>query len=317
MPAAPLLDLPQAPVPAGGTAAWVEAADGARLRAALFPALAVARGSVVLSPGRTEPIEKYFEVVGELRARGFAVLVHDWRGQGLSPRWLADREKGHAHGWRRYLADFRTLLQAYERDLPRPWITLSHSMGGGLTTLALAEGETRFAGAVLSAPMLGLRLAGRSPWLVRWVAWLMTLIGRGDTYVYSPQRRQAEAARAGSVLTHDRARWDRFQAQLAADPALKLGGFTWGWLSFACALTFRLAQMRWVERIAIPMVLVGAEYDRLCTNAAQIAVAERTPHGRYVKVKGAFHEIMMETDALRAVFWDAFDTLADEVAPQG
>jgi lysophospholipase len=32
-------------------------------------------------------------------------------------------------------------------------------------------------------------------------------------------------------------------------------------------------------------------------------------------VEGAFHEILMETDALRAPFWQAFDALADEVAP--
>jgi alpha-beta hydrolase superfamily lysophospholipase len=40
------------------------------------------RGSVVVSPGRSEPIEKYFEVVQDLLDRGFVVLVHDWRGQG-------------------------------------------------------------------------------------------------------------------------------------------------------------------------------------------------------------------------------------------
>jgi lysophospholipase len=44
------------------------------------------RGSVVVSPGRSEPIEKYFEVVQDLLDRGFVVLVHDWRGQGLSHR---------------------------------------------------------------------------------------------------------------------------------------------------------------------------------------------------------------------------------------
>ena len=39
------------------------------------------RGTVVLSPGRTEPIEKYYEVIGNFLARGWCVLTHDWRGQ--------------------------------------------------------------------------------------------------------------------------------------------------------------------------------------------------------------------------------------------
>jgi lysophospholipase len=42
-------------------------------------------------------------------------------------------------------------------------------MGGCLTMLALATGETRFAAAVLSAPMLGLNTGGKpaagpGPW---------------------------------------------------------------------------------------------------------------------------------------------------------
>ena len=44
------------------------------------------KGTVCIFPGRTEFIEKYFEVVRDLRARGFAVAVLDWRGQGLSDR---------------------------------------------------------------------------------------------------------------------------------------------------------------------------------------------------------------------------------------
>src|SRR6478735_8712131 len=99
--AAPLVSIPEAPVPDHGTAEWFSGADGATLRAALFrPALILEggqpRGSVVVSPGRSEPIEKYFEVVQDLLDRGFVVLVHDWRGQGLSHRALPDRLKGHA-----------------------------------------------------------------------------------------------------------------------------------------------------------------------------------------------------------------------------
>jgi len=90
---APLLSIPEAEAPANGGAAWFQGRDGARLRAALFHPDGPPRGSAVLSPGRTEPIEKYFEVVRELQARGFVVLVHDWRGHGLSVRMTSDPMK--------------------------------------------------------------------------------------------------------------------------------------------------------------------------------------------------------------------------------
>jgi lysophospholipase len=312
---APLLSLPEAPAPAGAQPAWFYGADGVRLRAVLFPATGSARGSVVVSPGRTEPLEKYFEVVEELRGRGFAVLAHDWRGQGASQRLLDDPEKGHARGWRPYISDFDILLSSYEARLPKPWIALGHSLGGGLTTLALEEGEPRFAGAVLSAPMLGLRLGGRPAALVRIMSWFMTFIGRANEYIYPLPKRLAEIANGGALLTHDQARWDRYAAQLEAAPELKLGGVTWGWLAFAMAMTFRIEKLKGIERIQIPVTTVAAQRDYLCSNRPQRVLVARLKHGRYVEARGAFHEILMEQDQIRAVFWNAFDDLAAEVAP--
>ncbi len=312
---APLVATPAAPIPAGGSAEWFIGAGGARLRAALFPPRGRARGSVVVSPGRTEPIEKYFEVVEILTGRGFAVLVHDWRGQGLSHRMLADRSLGHAAGHADFLADYGALLAAFEARLARPWIALGHSMGGCLTLLALAEGERRFAGAILSAPMLGL-LTGATPRPVgRALAAVLTGLGRGGTAIQRPAA--VEAAFEVNILTHDRARYARNLAQVAACPDLALGGPTWGWLDFAFSAVGALEHGSGVTRIAIPLTVVAAGEDRLVDNAGLRRVTARVLGARYVEIPGAFHEILQETDALQAVFWREFDTLADRLAPAG
>jgi len=52
------------------------------------------KGTVCVFGGRGEFIEKYFETIGELRRRGFAVATMDWRGQGRSSRQLPDARKG-------------------------------------------------------------------------------------------------------------------------------------------------------------------------------------------------------------------------------
>ncbi len=67
-------------------------AVGATLRAARFDAApdVPARGTCILLNGQTEFIEKYFEVIDELRGRGFAVATMDWRGQGGSGRMTQD-----------------------------------------------------------------------------------------------------------------------------------------------------------------------------------------------------------------------------------
>ena len=232
-----LVSIPEAPVPdcgpGGFGAEWFRGADGATLRAATFFPRGPARGSVVLSPGRSEPLEKYFEVVEDLLGRGFAVLLHDWRGQGLSARSLPDRLKGHARGFKTFLSDFRALLDTFETRMPKPWIAMGHSMGGCLNILALAHGETRFSAAVLSAPMLGLNMGGVPPWVATPLSWTMSRVGMAGQYVQGGRYDPLAQTFVGDALTHDEARYDRYQAQLRANPEIALGGMTWGWADFA------------------------------------------------------------------------------------
>lgn len=309
---APLTELPDAAVPPRGGAEWFEGEGGARLRAALFRPEGRPRGSVILSTGRTEAIEKYFEVVRDLQARGFVVLVNEWRGQGLSHRDLPERLKGHALGAETYLADYRALLVAFEARLPTPWLAIGHSMGGCLTLLALARGQAaRFAGAVLCAPMLGLRL----PRFARALVAVRLLTGRGPDWAQPPGESAAEPFE-GNVLTRDPVRYKRGKDLLRANPDLALSSPTWGWLDFALKATAWLGKAGNLKAVRPPVVIVSASRDKLVNNADQEAIAAALPDGTFVPVEGAEHEILMETDPLRDQFWKAFDALADRVAPR-
>jgi lysophospholipase len=269
---------------------------------------------VVVSPGRTEAIEKYFEVAARLTERGFVVLVHDWRGQGLADRLLPDRLLGHAAGHADFIADFAALLDVFESRLPHPWIALGHSMGGCLTLLALARGKGRFVGAILSAPMLGV-LTGAVPRpIARALAGIMTVVGLGGRPTPGP-RGDRSAPFETNILTHDRRRYERNEGQLAACPDLRLGAPTWGWLNFAFQATSFLAREASVTRLTIPICIMTASEDVLVDNAAAKAVAARLPRGRLIEIPGAFHELLQETDAVQSMVWREFDALASEVAP--
>src|ERR1700694_1956475 len=91
-----LVSLAKNPVPSGATVGAFRGYDGAELRFARWDATRMPRrGTVCLFGGRTEFIEKYFEVIADLRRRGFAVATMDWRGQGGSGRMLRNPNKGH------------------------------------------------------------------------------------------------------------------------------------------------------------------------------------------------------------------------------
>ncbi len=117
------------------------------------------RGTVVILAGRAEFIERYFETVAELLARGFAVVALDWRGQGMSERQLGQFSQ---RAYRRF--------EIYERDLvalrdqiltplcPKPWFALGHSMGAAVLLAQAHAGRSPFARLVLTSPMIDLYL---------------------------------------------------------------------------------------------------------------------------------------------------------------
>ena len=91
------------------------------------------RGTVCLFGGRGEFIEKYFEVVADLRRRGFAVATMDWRGQGGSGRALSNPRKGHVRDFAQYDNDlFRFMKEIVLPDCPPPFTALAHSMGANI-----------------------------------------------------------------------------------------------------------------------------------------------------------------------------------------
>ena len=296
------------------TAEWAAGADGVRLRVALLAVKGAPRGSVIVSPGRTESLEKYFETAGELSARGFHVLIHDWRGQGLSQRLLADRLRGHADGFDDFAADYAALLETFQDRLPKPWIMVGHSMGGCLNLLTLARGEDRFAAAVFCAPMLKLNLSRANRVASGPLSRLFHSFGRGGDYVMG-QADSPWPTFENNRLTHDPDRYARMFELVRQHPDLALGGPTWGWLDSAIRCMTWLRTSPAVAKVGIPATILSAQADLIVDNAAQAATAARLPHGKFVTVDGAFHEILQETDDRRAVFWREFDALTHPLTP--
>ena len=316
---APLMGVPGASAPPHGEGEWFRGAGGLRLRAAFWtPSSLVAakpRGTVILSPGRTEPIEKYFELIGNFLARGFCVLAHDWRGQGLSARLLPDRLKGHARAVEEFLDDYARLLDAFDARAPKPWIMVGHSMGGALNLMSLEMGESRFSGAVLSAPMLKVKTGKRSMWSVKLAVRWNLRHGKAGDYVLDDPDDPFEHTFENDALTSDETRYELWRQQLYACPHLAVGGPTWGWLGFALDLGERALKPKALKAVKIPVAIVQpGEDDRVWKQTNRWA-SKRLGRGRYVEVAGAKHEVLMETDPMRAVFLEEFDAMADYVSP--
>jgi lysophospholipase len=285
-------------------------ASGARLRGARFEAdpAAAYRGVCVLLNGQTEFIEKYFEVIDELRGRGFAVATMDWRGQGASDRPLHDdSRKGYAKDFSEYDDDLAAFMVQVVAPMggDKP-IALAHSMGAHNLLRTLVKKPDSFARAVLTAPMVAISLRGNAAWLVHLVTRAETLRGNGAGWVWGMEARDPHAMSfASQMVTSDQARFERTQEILRTHPNLRLAGATWRWLGAA------LRSMAWLKTqtaaITTPLLVIGAGADRIVITAETRAFAARLPHARYVEIAGAGHEMLMERDVIRAEWWKAFD----------
>jgi lysophospholipase len=287
-------------------------APGAVLRAARFPGNpdVPAQGVCVLLNGQTEFIEKYFETIDELRGRGFAVATMDWRGQGGSSRLLTDdSRKSYVADFRDYDLDLAALMHTLVEPMLAPGtqpIALAHSMGGHNLLRYLTQHPDSFAACALSAPMIGISLRGQREWMVRLVTWWEIRRGNRGGWVWGMQERDPHAMTfATQMVTSDAQRFERTQMLLREYPNLRMAGATWGWLAAA------LRSMAWLraraERIATPLLIVGAGKDRICLTAEAKAFAARAPHADWLEIADAEHELLAERSVYRDQFWAAFD----------
>ena len=294
-------------------------AGAVKLRAARFDS-GDPRAVCLLMNGQTEFIEKYFEVIDELRNRGFSVVTFDWRGQGGSDRLLPDRRKAHIEDFSAYDQDLDAMLRqvaaplAAEENLPL--FAMAHSMGGTVLLRRLHDVQKEFAAAILCAPMLGINPRGAPWWIVERIAFYLNRRVPSTGFVWGMAGRdQLKLPFLLQIVTSDRARFDRNQSLLAADPELRINGPTWGWLAAALRAIAMTRDPGYAEAIETPCLLFGAGHDLVCVTPALRAFASRMPDAEYVEIAGAGHEILMERDFFRAQFWSHLDAFLKKGAP--
>lgn len=303
-----LVSIPANPVPDSVETAFLRTSDGVALRYARWAPPAGRKGTVCLFQGRAEFIEKYYETVTDLRARGFAVATLDWRGQGLSDRALRDPLKGHIGNFSEYDEDLRAFMQEVVLpDCPPPIFALAHSMGGAILIRAARHGHRWFDRIVLSAPMIALRGA-RNMGFARATIGVGRRFGFGSSYVPGGDRLPVNMRPfVGNLLTSDPVRYARNAAILEAEPALGVAAPTFGWADAAFKVMNEFSQHAYGVNIRQPILMVGAGRDGVVSTQAIETFAMRMRSGSHLIVPGAEHEMLMEQDRHRSMFWAAFD----------
>jgi lysophospholipase len=303
-----LVSIPANPVPEDVVSGTIKTPDGVELRFARWAPPANRKGTVCVFTGRTEQIEKYFETVRDLRDRGFAVAMIDWRGQGHSSRRLRDPRKGYVRDFSEFEIDVETFVrQVVLPDCPPPHFALAHSMGAAVMLRVAHAGKRWFDRMVLSAPMIDLH--GRATSLpARVLLRVMRLTGQGGNYVPGGSDALTGAQSfVNNPFTSDPVRFARNAAILEEDPTLGLASPTVAWADTALKTMRGFRAANYPSQIRQPILIMAASNDTIVSTPAIEEFAYHLRAGSHLVIAGAKHEILQEQDRFRAQFWAAFD----------
>ncbi|AWB66531.1 hypothetical protein C2869_08860 [Saccharobesus litoralis] len=257
---------------------------------------------IILLPGRVESFKKYKELAYDFYQLGYSILTLDHRGQGLSHRETDDPELGYISDANLYADDLHAIccqtriFQQYQQvDI------LAHSMGSLIAIDFVSRYQPKVNALAMSSPLLGINAGPLNhTYALKVVNGLMALQGIKCPEYFINQTEYHRPEFANNSLCGSQARFELSQ-DIQADKVIRLGGVTYQWLQ---QIFIKFSQVfANTTSITVPCLVLQAELESIVKNQSQndwvAKVKQSNPHITIRLVKGAKHEILMESDTIR------------------
>lgn len=268
-----------------------------------------ARGSIFFSPGRTEFVEKYFEMAQDMTARGYFVCIIEPRGQGLSPRLLDNPYICHVESFQDYAADFARTVQQFAPCLPRPHILMGHSMGSTVVLQAVLLELISASALICCSPMLRVQKL-QQPVMIGLIRLLSQIGFRRKRLFFQPQKNGMPLDFEANLLTSDARRYERWVNFFVRAPALRLGTPSLGWM---CTALQAMAFVRQnAKKLNLSTLILGSGADEIVDNKAVYDFAAHSGAQLYM-VPEAAHELFMEQDIFRQSTLERIDDFLESL----
>jgi lysophospholipase len=226
------------------------------------------------------------------------VTTFDWRGQGGSRGREEERLRA---SFDPFVEDLAALLAEWLRVTPGPHVALGHSMGGHLLLRTIIDCKPALDAAILTAPMLNVNSAPIPARIAPDIADTMYWLGFGKVPMWkAPPAMMVPGGRRNRNLTHSRERYEDELFWWGVRPDFNTGPPSFGWMRAAFrsrAATFTPEKLAQVE---LPILVIGAEKDRLVSADAIREATASLPHAELEMMPDAAHEILRDSDEIRA-----------------
>lgn len=264
-----------------------------------------AKGTIVISHGLTETLEKYDEMIYYFLSMGYSVYGMEHRGHGRSGRLGVDDTQINVEKFSYYYKDLKNFLdlvvipQAGKSNL----YLFAHSMGGGIGARFLEEYPGYFKAAILSAPMMEIVTGDIPTLLAKIIAHTANGLFWGDDYVLGqgPFSATYDFENANS---HSEVRYALNWKLRNENSELCMGGSSYKWLSESFHATKDLTAKKNASKVSIPILLFQAGQDTLVAPKGHETFAKYAKNCTIVRYENAKHEIYAETDEILPDYLD-------------
>lgn len=258
-----------------------------------------AKANIVIVHGLSEFTKKFYEFTYYCLNSGYNVFMYDQRGHGLSFRETKDKTLIHVKNYNQYEKDLSKFIQTVVIPISDKQIYLySHSMGGAVAILNLAQGNSRIKKAVLSAPLIEPYLGYSLPrWLARTgLACAKFFIGGKRRFPGSKDFNPEVKYNGKNEQCEVRFKYNlnmRCQNENYQTTPLSIG-----WTYATLGLREKLLKKSLVKKINTPILLITAEKDTTVKNDAHYEFANKCCLCEHKVIKDAKHGMLTSTNEI-------------------
>lgn len=289
--------------PQGWTEGFFTSDTGHRLRYAHAEATGEHRGTIVLTHGYGEFSDLYYNVIREYQNMGFDVWAMDHYGFGKSKR----DDNTHPYDYtpeemRHHVADLDYFARnIVRRDLNKPLILSTHSMGGHIGLMELEDHPGVFDGAVMSSPMFDIYRLGLPPSfkpLIQGIFNAASRIGLENTPIpghllwLKPGEKEPAPEQPG--VCEFRVSFDNAVRNEMKDSAVKRP--TFGWMASALETIKGSMDPGKLSVIKTPVLIGSAGQENLVDVEAHHTADRLIPDSTLISLPQASHALWFQPD---------------------
>ncbi|MDO5520037.1 MAG: alpha/beta hydrolase [bacterium] len=262
-----------------------------------------AKGSVVISHGNGENLEKYDEMIYYFLNMGYSVYGIEHRGHARSGRLGVDNYQIYVESFDYYYKDLKTFVDqiVIPSSGKENLYLFAHSMGGGIGARFLEVYPDVFDAAILSAPMLEINTGSVPPFFAKLLASGASITPFKNKYVMGDGIFNPDYNFAG-CHTKSEVRYTRAWETRIANPALQTGGNSYQWLNESFNATKKATSSSEAKKVKVPVLLFQAGQDTLVEDGGQNTFAKYAKDCYVIRFEHAKHEMWGEKDETLRIY---------------